>query len=273
MKYCRIANIEDFTEDAELRQVLRELSPWEYINHPDWPTGFEFRKAWEIALAYAAIHEFVPDARRVLGVGAGMEATGFHLTRLCEVHMTDLYCEPGMWESMTPRYMLDDPQRCAPPIKWNPLNMVVQHMDGRNLRYPDNSFDAVFSSSSIEHFGTFDDVAQAAREMGRVVRPGGLITLATEYLIDGPAKATLPFMVMFNEQSMQKYLVEPSGCELIEPLDTHVSQATLDIACGLKWWQDEFKRTGKLHLPHLTVKHKRYTFGSFHIVMRKPIDA
>ena len=56
-------------------------------------------------------------------------------------------------------------------------------MDGRRLTFPDASFDAVFTVSSIEHFGAPGDVARAAAEIGRVLRPGGHALIITECLV------------------------------------------------------------------------------------------
>ncbi len=66
----------------------------------------------------------------------------------------------------------------------------MQHIDGRWLRFPDETFDGIYSSGSIEHFGGLDFVANAAFEMGRVLKPGGVLTLSTEFKIAGPPAAT-----------------------------------------------------------------------------------
>lgn len=42
--------------------------------------------------------------------------------------------------------------------------------DGRELPYPDNSFDLVFSNSVIEHVGNYDQMTQFAKECDRVGR-------------------------------------------------------------------------------------------------------
>ncbi len=49
-------------------------------------------------------------------------------------------------------------------------------MDMHNLNFPDNSFDVVFSGDSLEHAHT---PRQAAKEVIRVLRPGGYICLST----------------------------------------------------------------------------------------------
>src|SRR5204862_4394011 len=107
----------------------------------------------------------------------------------------DLYLEPGDWEQTAATSMLIDPGRHA-VIPWNPRRLVVQHMDARELRYEDESFDGIFSSSSIEHFGDHADVERAVSEMFRVLKPGGVLSLSTEFRLagDGPG---LPNVLLF----------------------------------------------------------------------------
>jgi SAM-dependent methyltransferase len=56
-------------------------------------------------------------------------------------------------------------------------------MDARQLELPADSFDLVFSISSIEHFGSRGDVTRAASEIGRVVKPGGYAVIITDCLV------------------------------------------------------------------------------------------
>jgi len=56
-------------------------------------------------------------------------------------------------------------------------------MDARRLDFADESFDVGFSLSSFEHFGGPQDVLAAARELGRVLRPGGHAFVVTECFV------------------------------------------------------------------------------------------
>jgi SAM-dependent methyltransferase len=60
----------------------------------------------------------------------------------------------------------------------NDLHLETQ--DARKLSYPDESFDRVFSISVIEHIPDDGDT-QAMREIARVLRPGGLLTLTVPF--------------------------------------------------------------------------------------------
>lgn len=58
--------------------------------------------------------------------------------------------------------------------------VLSEVQDGRRLTYPDGAFDAAFSVSVLEHIPDDGDLA-AARELARVVRPGGLVVVTTPY--------------------------------------------------------------------------------------------
>ena len=56
--------------------------------------------------------------------------------------------------------------------------------DARHLHgFADGSLDAVFTLSSIEHFGSPADISRAAAEMARVLRPGGYAFVVTELTV------------------------------------------------------------------------------------------
>ena len=164
-KLCEAEDFRNLTLLDVMRRVFSHLS--EAIG-PTWPAGQEQRKLWEVAMAILTLErhrKMNPDAL-ILGVGAGVETTTFYLTNFVrQVFATDLYANPNEWTGDAPPTMLTHPASLS-PIPCNPRRLVVQHMDGRNLLYEDEMFDAVYSSSSIEHFGDWEDVSAAAREIG-----------------------------------------------------------------------------------------------------------
>lgn len=250
MHVNKVCNIEDFAEMA-----ISDVH----------------RKAWEVSLAVHTMKTNLTRKNpRVLGVGAGKEPTIFIMTGYADVHATDLYADAGMWHRDAPADMLIDPARCAPAgIDWVSSRLVVQHMDARKLRYPDGYFDAVFSSSSIEHFGSLADIARAAREIGRVLRPGGIATISTEYKIGGPDGHGWDGVTVFDEETLHRYIIDASGLELIEPLNLVVSESTLATAFPLSEAVHLVSRGQELPRPHIVVTHQGYTFTSVHLALRK----
>ena len=53
----------------------------------------------------------------------------------------------------------------------------LQEVDARKMPFPDASFDVVFASLSLHHVGNGADRKQAASEMMRVLKPGGVILI------------------------------------------------------------------------------------------------
>lgn len=87
---------------------------------------------------------------------------------------------------------------------------------GTDLEFPDAEFDFCWSMSSIEHFGGHDAAAQTMREMARVIKPGGVVAVATEYLL-------LPeyrHPEYFTSSELRQSIIDASDClELVSELD------------------------------------------------------
>ena len=52
--------------------------------------------------------------------------------------------------------------------------------DVRELPFADESFDLIFSGSTLDHFDTADDIGRAVRELARVLRPAGVLVLTLD---------------------------------------------------------------------------------------------
>jgi SAM-dependent methyltransferase len=273
----KVCEAEDFRNSNLLNVMRRVMSNDVEANGPTWPRGVEMRKMWEVAMAVLALERAgkVNREASILGVGAGRETTLFYLTRYVRwVFATDLYAAPGEWESDAPNVMLTDPGKLS-PIPCEPRRLVVQHMDGRDLRFEDETFDAVFSSSSIEHFGDWEDVAAAAREIGRVLKPGGLLTLSTEFRISGEGKG-IPGVLMFSEQELRSLIVEAAGLEFLDQPSFDVSPLTLSkiVTEGEVHQYYNNQRAGRpanWHTyPHIVLEVKPYQYTSVHLALVKP---
>ena len=292
MKLC---DVRDF-DDPELRSRISEIAP----GHE--PEAEVRRKFWEYAQLSLFLEEvgLLDDRSEILSVGAGHEEVLYWLAnRVGRVVATDIYGEGTFSDGEADSAMLRSPGRFAPyPYREERLEAV--RMDARALGYPDASFDAVFTLSSIEHFGSAADVSQAAKEMGRVLRPGGYAFVVTECFVgrhplnskllqSGIRAATLGrrcskatprrrAVDVFTPEELRSRIVRPSGLELVQPLDLTLSPETGE---NLIRWQGDGKfesSTGK-DWPHVLlrpegslgpVKTGGAPFTSVALALRKP---
>lgn len=268
ISHNKLCNLEDFADPllaTYMRHAVRDNAA---PQSDKFPAGAEHRKFWEIAMAIHTLHGNMKGWSRdqqVLGVGAGTESTLFFLTRYVgRVFATDLYLDAGVWNSPASPTMLKEPEKLA-PYEFDRQRLVVQRMDGRDLRYPAESFDGIFSSGSIEHFGSFDDVGRSAREMGRVLKRGGILSLSTEFRLSGGGHGW-DGVLLFDPETIQRYIVEPSELEMVDGLDISISEATLATVQSL----EAAIADGHKKRPHIVLSHLAYTFTSVHLALRKP---
>jgi SAM-dependent methyltransferase len=240
VKLCDRRDFDDPEVRAMIREIVPGLDPEEELE----------RKYWEyaqLALFMQAVGALREDAK-VLAVGAGHEAPLFWLAnRVGHVLATDIYGEGGFASGEAERSMLDDPSSFA-PYDYRRDRLEVRWMDARSLTLPSDSFDFVFSLSSIEHFGGPRDIARAAAEIGRVVRPGGHAFVVTECFVQnnpldwplvqtairgvtlgrrcGTATPRRRVVEVFTPRELETRIVRPSGLRLVQQLDTSLSEET-----------------------------------------------
>jgi len=280
----RLCNVEDFAH-PDLRRVLRDVLPHEFDRFgPSFPIGVEYRKHWEVGMAVRSLEAggVLHGSAEILGVGAGNEPTIFHLTnRVRRVFATDLFLTNAGWEDSANASMLTEPGRHWPSRSpWNPRRLVVQHMNALDLMYEDESFDGVFSSSSIEHFGTAAEIRRALAEIHRVLKPGGVLSISTEFRLAGPPPG-LPGILMFDDVDIRTQFVEPFDWAPLGPIDFGLSSATLESVQPLLNLSGEVVRHVetrgfiKFHeldwdrYPHVVLRHEDLVWTSIHLAFQK----
>jgi SAM-dependent methyltransferase len=283
LSYNKVCTVEDFA-DPELRRVMRRELPHEVARFGEaYPSGHEDRKDWETAMTIRTFedHGLLDGKRDFLGVAAGTEPLIYCLTRYGRrVFATDLYLDPGVWSVTAPASILQDPGRHW-PSDWNPRHLVVQHMNALDLLYDDESFDGVFSSSSVEHFGDYGDIGRAMDEIVRVLRPGGIAAFSTEYRLSGPPPG-IPGALLFDRDEIGRHLIGDRPWTLISPLELKVSDETLGTAADLQYiseWQSAIlEQQGGLRAirpeypeyPMVALKSPTgHIFTSLHLALRK----
>jgi SAM-dependent methyltransferase len=196
---------------------------------PDYtPPDFIHRKAWEwVQTVYGldSLGMIRPDAR-ALGVGVGWEPLSFFFANhMAEVVATDLYPVESEWTDRegNPR-ILEDPKDFAPyPYPEDRVRFL--RMDGTRLEFPDNSFDVVWSCSSIEHFGRHPGATRSMKEVERVLKPGGVASVITEYVLPHAQTGELTTFdpEYFNLRCVWDYLLRPvPRLRLVQPLDLNL---------------------------------------------------
>jgi ubiquinone/menaquinone biosynthesis C-methylase UbiE len=228
---AKLCDVRDF-EDADVLRMARDILP-----ERD-PLAHVERKVWECAMLALFLEGAgrLTEGTSVLAIGAGQERMAFWLAnRMDRVVATDTYGEGSFaWREATAQ-MLENPAAYA-PFPYREDRLEVRYADARALPFPDASFDVAFSLSAIEHFGGPAEVARSAREMGRVLKPGGHAMVVTECFVRHPLRTALADAVVraatrgrrrlvegFTPRELQRWIVGPSGLELTQPLDLSLS--------------------------------------------------
>jgi SAM-dependent methyltransferase len=183
---------------------------------------------------------------------------------------TDLYEADDAWsETDSSAEMLTNPGAYWDG-PWEPDRLEVRNMNALELEFPDESFDAVFSSSSIEHFGGFREIRRSIEEIYRVLRPGGVAALATEFRIRGSGHGW-PGVYLFDEAALRATVLDGLWWDPASPLDTSVSEETLRAPVDLQEALAEPRAQVQVwsQYPHLILRQGPYLFTSVHLAMVK----
>ena len=255
----KIACIDDW-ENLEFQQTLRELFNGKVVS-------YIHRKHWEWVLGIIAAKRYglLNNKIKALAVAAGKEDIIFYLANtIGHVYATDLY--RGEWEE-SPYDFPENTKKYA-PFNYRVEGLTALRMDGTSLEFPDETFDLVFSFSSIEHFGGDRHVGslRSVKEMERVLRKGGIAIIATEYVING--KEHLEF---FNERSLHADLIDHLRMKLIEPVNLELNPKTLenvlDFYSAVHWAKADLEYK-KSH-PHIVIRSRNLLHTSIMLVFQK----
>jgi SAM-dependent methyltransferase len=257
MKLCKVYSLSD-SHDADplWQELLEEMCP-------DWKSaGPIHRKYWEWGLGLYGLHKLgciKPDAV-ALGVGAGVEWPLFYLAnRIHRVYATDLYSVDSFF--MGPDPTVPEHVEKIAPFPWRRESLIFQKMDALDLKFDDDTFDFVFSFSSIEHFGGHPGATLSMQEIARVLKPGGVAAIATELIIKGPRHYEF-----FMPADVEPCLVAGSGMELVEPLDLSIDAEMISNPVVFEFPPGYTGNTG----PHTSVRCGDLTFTSIQLFLRKP---
>ena len=266
----RLCALEDW-RDPSFRQAVRRLLPYFVETFEDFPERREHRKHWEFAHTSLGLARLgaVHDKASVLAVGAGHEEISYELsTRVRWVFVTDIYGSGRFSGIEGDARMLLDPDRFA-RCPYNRNRLVVQYMSGLDLRFEPDTFDAVYSLSSIEHFGGVRAAIGALKEMHRVVKPGGIVAITTECIVNEAPQYSTPGLELFSTQSLRELSASVPGLIPVEDLDLSLSDATrASRLLPLRHARKEVG-PGREVYPHILLEHEGRVFTSVAIFWRK----
>jgi SAM-dependent methyltransferase len=276
----KLCCIEDW-ENHEVKEIIPKLQDITYYNKCQGilarKPGQIHRKDWEWTLGIIAMKRFGKLNRNstAIGIGAGKELILFYLANhLGHVYATDLYSTKE-WEDFAPGDFPENPSKYS-PFPYNQSALTALRMDGTQLEFPSDSFDIVFSFSSIEHFGgeDYSGALKSLKEMERVLKPGGIAVVATEYIINNkkPPDLTNQF---YNQQTIYSSLIDKLEImKPVEPLDLTISPKTLDrgiidssnaVGWDTSRVDDEFKQAN----PYIVIKLGNILVTSIMLIFQK----
>jgi SAM-dependent methyltransferase len=166
-------------------------------------------RSYDYAIALASI---AFDGMDVLELGARDSYFAPYVTRWAKsVTVSDLFGGPfrssGSIEEWGDRWW---------SAAVHPERLVIPDhgVDMRKTDYPDASFDVVVNISAIEHVSGDGDI-QAAKEMGRIVRPGGFVVIGTDTAREFQRQSGH----YYDEAALYERIIRPSGCTMYGPAD------------------------------------------------------
>ncbi len=158
------------TNQDKVRGYYAVFDEWARLETPEG--ALEFRSACQL------LHEHLPAQSRVLDLGGGPGrysvalAQAGHRVVLADLSPRLLEVAKAKFESFAVASAID----------------AIDEVNAQDLsRYANASFDAVLAFGPFYHLVTEDERSRAARELTRVVRPGGLVFVAYLPRVSGVA--------------------------------------------------------------------------------------
>jgi SAM-dependent methyltransferase len=258
----KVANIADFKNEA-FKSIF-----FKYNLNPQNLNNLQFlnRKTWEIAMAIYSFDYFnlLDNTKEFLGIGAGKEETISILSNYAKrVFATDIYLDQGGWSEWHDKQVLID-ARPEMGERYNHRRVVWQHVNGCELPYEDNSFDGIFSCSSIEHFGNEKEIRQAIEEAYRVLKPGGIAAISSEYKILGEGDG-FDNIQLFDRKRLERVWLDGLGWDALDFLDEKIDDTNF-IDFNKYIVNNNYQKNAH---PHIKLISKNYQWTSVHLTFQK----
>ena len=243
----RMPRLSDWSAGGALSNRMTELHEPHVIH----------RKMWEYAICIDGLAELGGITTDAVGlaVGAGSERPLYYYANtISRMVATDLYDNAA--HEGTP-VMLTSPASFA-PFPYREDRLEVLRMGGDALAFEDATFDFAFCLSSIEHFGSRQTQPRAFSEMARVVRPGGIVCIITELILNGERHHEY-----FMPSEIWDMFLQHPVLKLVGPLDMRISDALPPLAIDVRVAADLTTS------PHLVLTDGRVLWTSLSMFFRK----
>jgi SAM-dependent methyltransferase len=195
----------------ELRRIIRD----ELAEVPRF-----HRKQWEFAVIYRELDQrgLLNGSSEGISFGSATEVMLYALARRVKhLWATDLYGTDAVWDIARTDDATQLVKRSA-PFAYPEDRLSARAMDMRDVSFPDETFDFAYSSCAIEHIGKRDDFNRHLREVGRVLKPGGVYAFTTEFTY-AEQTVEMPGNYYFSRHALAE-MVRESGLYCDAQFDT-----------------------------------------------------
>jgi SAM-dependent methyltransferase len=186
----------------EIAVVRSVLAVNDRLGVREWVRGLDYFRCAEYPLVLEALRPASGHRLLDMGCGSGPFAVFLALELGYCVEALDLDPECVAWQV-----------RAASRLGLDPTAFSATEGDSRALPHPDATFDVVLNLGSIEHIRSDGD-SLAAREMARVLKPGGravvTVPYGTKYELIDSGPHVPDFERRYDDSALQQRLLTPS---------------------------------------------------------------
>lgn len=106
-------------------------------------------------------------------------------------------------------------------------NIIPLRCNNSAVSLPSSFIDAIVCGS-LRHFESYSDLSAFLAEVGRVLKPGGLVSLAVDYVLDMPENGSTSksYCSFLDKDQIEKWIVKSSGLESVGSIDRGPSPVT-----------------------------------------------
>lgn len=202
-----------------------DFSKPEFIKIQDefYEKGGTSRKSWEVSIMAYGLDKLgcFSDTKTALGTGCLKESLIYLCAaRFGHVHATDVAYYPlhdprlRLWGGEG--YTVEEVYESS--ILYDRSKLTVLPMDMMNLEFPDETFDVVWCSSSVEHCGGLNEILMCFIEAQRVLKPNGIFSITTEWNLTEGEAVRFANVQTFDYSVMSRIEKTAPRLALVEPL-------------------------------------------------------